>query len=83
MKQLKTEIKRNINVKWSALHSYPPCVRGVSTGYGLDSRGCIPGRGKMFFSTTSTPVLRPTQPPTSGYRGLITFANYNYFYIMP
>jgi hypothetical protein len=39
VKQLKTEIKWKINVKWSTLHSYHSYVRGVSTGYGLDSRG--------------------------------------------
>jgi hypothetical protein len=49
---------------WSALHSYHSCVRGVPTGYGLDSRGLIPGRDKMFlFSTTSRLILGPTQPP--------------------
>jgi hypothetical protein len=84
MKQLNTEIKRNINVKWNTLHSYHCCVRGVSTGYGLDSRGWIPGRGKMFlFSTTSRPVLGPTQPPSYPVStgalslGVKTFANYN------
>jgi hypothetical protein len=34
------------------------------TGYGLDSRGSIPGRCKIsLYSTASQPVLRPTQPP--------------------
>jgi hypothetical protein len=62
--QLKTEIKWKINVKWGTLLSYHSCVRGVSTGYGQDSRVWIPGRGKMFlFSTTSRPVLGHTPPP--------------------
>jgi hypothetical protein len=51
--------------------------------------GGIHGRGKMFlFSTKSRPVLGPTQPPIQWVpgalsRGVKTFANYNYFYIMP
>jgi hypothetical protein len=49
MKELKTKSKLKINVKWSTLHSYHSCVRGVSTGYGLKSRGWSPGRGKMFL----------------------------------
>jgi hypothetical protein len=50
-------------VEWSRLHSYHSCVRGVSMGYTQDSRGWIPGRDKAFlFSTTSRPVLGPTQP---------------------
>jgi hypothetical protein len=53
-----------MNVKLGALHSYNSCVRGVSTGYGLDGRVWIRGRGKMFlFFTTSRPVLGPIQPP--------------------
>jgi hypothetical protein len=64
MKQLKTKIKRKINVKWSTLYSYHSCARGVSTSHGLDSWGWIPGSGKIFlFSTTSRPVLGPTQLP--------------------
>jgi hypothetical protein len=82
-------MKWKINVRWSILHSYHSCVRGVSTGYWLDSRGWIPGRGKMFLlSTTSRLVLGPTQAPIQWVpravsRGVKTFANYNYFYIMP
>jgi hypothetical protein len=33
-------------------------------GYWLDSRGLIPGRGKIYrFSTSSKPAPGPTQPP--------------------
>jgi hypothetical protein len=28
---------------------------GVATGYGLEDRGSIPGRGKRFFSTAKRP----------------------------
>jgi hypothetical protein len=36
----------------------------ISTGYGMDGRGSIPGRDKFFiFSIASTPALGPTQPP--------------------
>jgi hypothetical protein len=35
---------------------------GTATGYGLDGRGSIPGRGKIFLlSTVSIPVLRSNQ----------------------
>jgi hypothetical protein len=70
-------------------YSYHSYVRGVSAGYRLDSRGWIPRRGKMFlFSTKSRPVLGPTPPPIQWVPGALspgvkTFANYNYFYIMP
>jgi hypothetical protein len=64
MKQLKTEIERKINVNPSTLRYYHCCVRGVSTGIGVDRWGWILGRDKMFlFSTASRPVLGPTQPP--------------------
>jgi hypothetical protein len=64
MKQLKTKIKWKINVKWSTLRSYHCCIRGVSTGRGLDGQGSIPDKVNMFlFSRTSRPVLGPTQPP--------------------
>jgi hypothetical protein len=37
---------------------------GLATGYRLDGRGLIPGRGKIFlFSTVSRPARRSTQPP--------------------
>jgi hypothetical protein len=36
----------------------------IVTGYGLDSRGAIPGRYKIFlFSIASRPSLGPAQPP--------------------
>jgi hypothetical protein len=69
---------------WSTLHSYHSCVRGISMGYGLDSQGWIPGRGKMFlFSTMSRAVLGPTQPPIQWVQGALsqgvkTIAYYNY-----
>jgi hypothetical protein len=28
---------------------------GIATGYGMDGRGSIPGRGKSFFSTPQRP----------------------------
>jgi hypothetical protein len=82
-------MKWKIIVRWSTLHSYHSCVRGVSTGYWLDSWGWITGGGKMFLlSTTSIQVLGPTQAPIPWVpgavsRGVKTFANYNYFYIIP
>jgi hypothetical protein len=37
----------------------------IVTEYGVDGQGFIPGRGKMFLtSTASRLVLWPTQPPT-------------------
>jgi hypothetical protein len=37
---------------------------GIETGYGLDDRGSIPGRGEVILSSTaSRPALGPTQPP--------------------
>jgi hypothetical protein len=39
---------------------------GTVTGYRINGRGIwglIPGRGKRFFCTASTPALEPTQPP--------------------
>jgi hypothetical protein len=73
MKQLKTKFKWKINAKWGTLHSYLSCVRGVSKGYGLDGRGWIPGRGKIFlFSTASRPVLGPTQPPIQWVPGTLS-----------
>jgi hypothetical protein len=37
---------------------------GIATVYGLESRGSIPGTGKIFlFSKVSRPALEPTQPP--------------------
>jgi hypothetical protein len=38
---------------------------GVATGYGLDGRGSVPGKNKIFlFSTTSRPSLGSSQPPS-------------------
>jgi hypothetical protein len=69
---------------------YTPCLSLLCPWRldGLDSRGWIPGRGKMFlFSTTSRPVLGPTQayPVSTGgsFSGVKTFAKYDYFHIMP
>jgi hypothetical protein len=37
---------------------------GIATSYGLDGRGSIPEKSKIFlFSTASKPALGPTQPP--------------------
>jgi hypothetical protein len=37
---------------------------GIEVGCGLDGRGSIPVRRKIFFpSTASRPALGPTQPP--------------------
>jgi hypothetical protein len=37
---------------------------GIATGYGLDGRGSIIGRGKIFlFSTVTSTALEPTHPP--------------------
>jgi hypothetical protein len=41
-------------------------------GYGLDSRGSIPGMGKIFlFSTASRLALGLTQPPIEWVPGVI------------
>jgi hypothetical protein len=48
----------------------------VSTvsGYGLDDRGSIPGRGERIFhlSSVSRPALGPTQPPVQLVPGVIS-----------
>jgi hypothetical protein len=37
---------------------------GITTGYGLENRSLIPGRGKIFFFfAASRPALVPTQVP--------------------
>jgi hypothetical protein len=34
---------------------------GIATGYGLESRGSIPGKGVvLLYSTAARPALRPT-----------------------
>jgi hypothetical protein len=41
--------------------------------YGLDGRGSITGRGKIFhFSTASRPVLGSTQPPIQRVSGALS-----------
>jgi hypothetical protein len=35
---------------------------GVAAGYGLEDWGFVPGRCKMFYSASSRPAVRPTQP---------------------
>jgi hypothetical protein len=46
-------------VHWSCDSSF-----GIATGYGLDRRDLIPGRGKILFPfTSSRPTLGPTQFP--------------------
>jgi hypothetical protein len=42
----------------------------IATAYGLDDRGSVPGRGKIFlYSTASRPTLGPTQPPSQWVSG--------------
>jgi hypothetical protein len=46
---------------------------GIATGYGLDGRGSIPSRGKIFlFSTASRPALGPIQPPIQWVQGTLS-----------
>jgi hypothetical protein len=41
----------------------PDSSVGTATSYGLDGRGSIPGKGKIFlFFTAPRPALGPTQP---------------------
>jgi hypothetical protein len=44
---------------------------GIATGYELDRRGSVLGRGKIFFlfSTASGPALGPTKPPVQRVSG--------------
>jgi hypothetical protein len=47
---------------------------GIATGYGLDGRGVgvrVPV-GSRFFSTSSRPVLGPTQPPIQWVSGALS-----------
>jgi hypothetical protein len=42
-------------------------------GYGLDGRGSITGREKIFlFTTASIPALRPIKPPIQDVLGVIS-----------
>jgi hypothetical protein len=45
------------------LGSRDSSVGMAATGYELDGRGSIPGRGKYIFSIASRPLLRPIHPP--------------------
>jgi hypothetical protein len=46
---------------------------GIATGLGLDDRGSIPSRGKIFLiSTASRPALGPTQSPIQWILGAIS-----------
>jgi hypothetical protein len=49
-------------------------VGGIVTGYGLDDRGVgvrVPVESRIF-STSSRPVLRPTQPPIQWVPGALS-----------
>jgi hypothetical protein len=51
----------------------PPPSVGIENGYGLDSRGSIPGRGKIsVLSTATIPALGPTQPPIQWIPGALS-----------
>jgi hypothetical protein len=41
----------------------------IETGYRLDGRVSIPGKGKRFFSSSQLPDLGPTQPPIQWVKG--------------
>jgi hypothetical protein len=46
---------------------------GIATGYGLDSRGSIPSRGKIFlFSISSELTLEPALQPIQWVLGVIS-----------
>jgi hypothetical protein len=63
-----------INIIWTQIifRSQDSSV-GIAMGYGLDSRGSIPGRCKIFFfSTVSTLALGPTQPPIQWVPGVLS-----------
>jgi hypothetical protein len=45
----------------------------TATGYGLDGRGSIPSRDKIFlFYVTSRPAVGPTQPPIQCVPGAVS-----------
>jgi hypothetical protein len=44
---------------------------GIVTGYGLDGRGSVPGRGKRFFVSSVPFLLRPTAEFEDDYEGRI------------
>jgi hypothetical protein len=44
----------------------------IATGYGLDGRGSIPGRGNSLSSTASRQILVPTQLPTQWVSGAVS-----------
>jgi hypothetical protein len=49
------------------------CSVGIATGYGLDGRGSIPGRDKIFlFSRESRSALWPTRLPIQWVRGAVS-----------
>jgi hypothetical protein len=52
-----------VNVHW--LEGEPGSSVSIVSGYELDDRGSIPGRGESIFylASLSRPALGPTQPP--------------------
>jgi hypothetical protein len=45
---------------------------GIATGYGLNGRCSIPGRGKKLCSTASRLAMGPTQPPIEWVEGALS-----------
>jgi hypothetical protein len=63
-----TSCRKVLLTNESAIYCSGICI---ATGYGLDGRGSIPSRGKIFpFSTMSRPAPRSTQPPIHWVLGL-------------
>jgi hypothetical protein len=54
--------------------SEPGSSVSIVSGYGLDNRGSIPGRGRRIFPLTSMsrPSLGPTQPPVQWIPGVLS-----------
>jgi hypothetical protein len=53
--------------------SSPGCYSGIATGYGLDGRRFVPGRGKIFVcSIVSRPALGSTQPHIQWVPGVLS-----------